>query len=360
MSDRQFGTQSLQAGRPVVLMIGNHLPVSSGNINVWHYLADRLRQNHWEIITTSSQINKVLRLLDMLTTIWNRRKDYSLAQIDVFSGQAFIFAYLSGKLLSLIGKPFVLTLHGGGLPEFYQKHPKPIRHLFSSAAVIITPSGYLREAFRSIRADIRLIPNPIELTSARYRVRQTVKGNLIWVRAFHSVYNPQMAIRVLRTLVDNGIDAHLTMLGPNKGDGSLAETLQLAKNVNVNQFVLIVGGVPHEQIPEWLDRADIFINTTNYDTAPRSVLEAMANGLCVVSTNVGGIPYLLKDGVDCLLVSPDDHKAMAQAILRILMEPILAERLSTTARNSTMELDWSTILPQWERLFSEVIDKERD
>ncbi|HOW92793.1 MAG TPA: glycosyltransferase family 4 protein, partial [Anaerolineaceae bacterium] len=124
-------------------------------------------------------------------------------------------------------------------------------------------------------------------------------------------------------------------------------------------FIQVVGGVPHEQIPEWLDKADIFINTTNYDTAPRSVLEAMANGLCVVSTNVGGIPFLLKDEVDCLLVSPDDYEAMAHAILRILTEPNLAEHLSTNARNSTLELDWSTILPQWERLFTEVIEKEK-
>jgi glycosyltransferase involved in cell wall biosynthesis len=114
------------------------------------------------------------------------------------------------------------------------------------------------------------------------------------------------------------------MLGPNKGDGSQAETLQIAKSLNVDQVIHVVGGVPHEQIPDWLDKADIFINTTNYDTAPRSVLEAMANGLCVVSTNVGGIPYLLKDGVDCLLVSPDAHDAMAHAILAILTEPQLA------------------------------------
>jgi glycosyltransferase involved in cell wall biosynthesis len=360
MADRKNYTHPSIAIKPGILMIGNHLPVSSGNINFWHYLAERLRLNNWEIITTSSKTDKFMRLLDMLTTIWRRRKEYSLAQIDVFSGQAFIFAYLSGQLLSLIGKPFVLTLHGGGLPEFFQKYPKPIRHLFSNAAEIVTPSGYMREAFRSVRADIRLIPNPIEVTSARFRVRETAAANLIWVRAFHSVYNPQMAVRVLKTLVDHGFDAHLIMLGPNKGDGSQAETLQLAKNLNVDQVIHVVGGVPHKQIPDWLDKADIFINTTNYDTAPRSVLEAMANGLCVVSTNVGGIPFLLKDEVDCLLVAPNDHEAMANAIMRILAEPQLSEKLSANARKSTEEFDWSTILPQWEKLFAEVIEKETD
>lgn len=357
MHDRKKQSQSLEASKPGVIMIGNHLPASSGNINVWHYLAERLRRNGWQIITTSAKTNKARRLLDMLFSEWRRRKNYSLAQIDVFSGQAFIFAYLSGQLLSLIGKPFVLTLHGGGLPDFFQKHPRLVRNLFSKATEIVTPSGYLQEAFGSIRSDIRLIPNPIDLSSAKFRLRDAPKPNLIWVRAFHAIYNTQMAIRTLKTLVSSGINAHLLMLGPDKGDGSLTDTLQLAKNLNVDQFVQIVGGVPHWQIPEWLDKADIFINTTNYDTAPRSVLEAMANGLCVVSTNVGGIPFLVKDGIDCLLVEPNDHDGMADAIRRILTEPQLAENLSANAQKSTEDLDWSAILPQWENLFFEISKK---
>ncbi len=345
------------SNNPTVLMIGNYLPVRSGNINVWHYLAERLRLDNWQIITTSSKTDKTMRLFGMLSTILKRRNDYSLAQIDVFSGQAFIFAYFSGQLLTMIGKPFVLTLHGGGLPEFYKKHSRPLQHLFSQATEIVTPSGYMQDFFSSIRPNIRLIPNPIELTSAKLRVRQTATANLIWVRAFHSIYNPQMAIRVVKKIADSGMNTHLIMLGPDKGDGSLAETVKLAKKLKVDQFVQFVGGVTHEQIPDWLDKADIFINTTNYDTAPRSVLEAMANGLCVVSTNVGGIPYLLKDGIDCLLVAPNDHQAMIDAITRILLEPQLAEHLSLNARKSAEQFDWSSILPQWEELFLEVAGK---
>lgn len=340
-------------------MIGNYLPQDSGNINVWHYLAERLRLDNWQIITTSSKTDKTMRLFDMLSTILKRRKDYSLAQIDVFSGQAFFFAYFSGQLLTLIGKPFVLTLHGGGLPEFYKKHSRPLQHLFSQATEIVTPSGYMQDFFSSIRPNIRLIPNPIELTSAKFRVRQTATANLIWVRAFHSVYNPQMAIRVVKKIADSGMNTHLIMLGPDKGDGSLAETVKLAKKLKVDQFVQFEGGVTHEQIPDWLDKADIFINTTNYDAAPRSVLEAMANGLCVVSTNVGGIPYLLKDGIDCLLVAPDDHQAMIDAITRILLEPQLAEHLCLNARKSAELFDWSSILPQWEELFLEIPGKAK-
>jgi hypothetical protein len=68
------------------------------------------------------------------------------------------FAYLSGKLLSLIGKPFVLTLHGVRvLPVLYQKHPNQFAISFPMRLVIVTPSWLLQEAFRSVKSDIRLI-----------------------------------------------------------------------------------------------------------------------------------------------------------------------------------------------------------
>jgi glycosyltransferase involved in cell wall biosynthesis len=101
-----------------------------------------------------------------------------------------------------------------------------------------------------------------------------------------------------------------------------------------------------------MDQGDIFLNTTNVDNTPISVLEAMACGLCVVSTNAGGIPYLLEHERDALLVPPDDAQAMARAVHRILTEPGLAESLSENARRKVEQFDWCAVLPQWERLFS--------
>ena len=80
----------------------------------------------------------------------------------------------------------------------------------------------------------------------------------------------------------------------------------------------------------------------------------MAGGMCIVSTEVGGIPFLLEDGYDALLVPPDEPLAMARAIRRILTEPGLAQQLSFNARRKVEEFDWSKILPQWEDLLAGV------
>ncbi|RIK26321.1 MAG: glycosyl transferase family 1, partial [Chloroflexi bacterium] len=127
---------------------------------------------------------------------------------------------------------------------------------------------------------------------------------------------------------------------------------------NLQAHVSYIAGVPKEEVPAWLQRGDIFLNTTNVDNTPVSVIEAMACGLCVVRTNVGGIPYLLDHEQDALLVPPNDPDAMADAVRRILTEPGLAERLSRNARRKAEQFDWETILPQWERLLTEVAQRE--
>lgn len=89
-------------------------------------------------------------------------------------------------------------------------------------------------------------------------------------------------------------------------------------------------------------------------------MEAMACGLCVVSTNVGGIPYLLEHETDALLVPPNDPEAMAAAVRRILTEPGLAKRLSRNARAKAKQFDWDAILPQWEELLMTVARSSTD
>jgi glycosyltransferase involved in cell wall biosynthesis len=185
-------------------------------------------------------------------------------------------------------------------------------------------------------------------------LRADPKPDLVWLRAFHAAYNPSLAPRVLSELRPHFPAARLVMVGPDKGDGSLARVRSIVDGWRLADAVSLLGPVHKTEIRTVLNRGDIFLNTTNFDNTPVSVVEAMACGLCVVSTNVGGIPYLLRDGHDALLVPPNDSPAMVAAVRRILTEPGLAERLSRNARSKAEGFDWSNILPQWEKLLAEV------
>ena len=147
-------------------------------------------------------------------------------------------------------------------------------------------------------------------------------------------------------------EIQLVMVGPDKGDGSLGQTKAAAAAAGVSHLIKFPGAVPKKEVPVWLKEADIFLNTTDVDNTPVSLMEAMASGLCIVSTNVGGIPYLLEHEQDALLVPPDDPQAMARAVRRILTEPGLGEHLSRQARRKAEQFDWSVVLPRWEALLA--------
>lgn len=340
--------------KPPVLLVGNFLSPAAIKPTVSAELADRLTDAGWTILTTSGKPRRAERLLDMVGTIWRLRREYAIANVDVFSGPAFVWAEAACWSLRRTGKPYLLTLHGGNLPVFARQRPGRVRRLLESAAAVTTPSCYLFEQMRPYRRDLLVLPNAVDLSAYEFRVRRNARPLLVWLRAFHRIYNPALAPHVVRRLAARFPDIHLTMVGPDKGDGSLQRTQAIAAQLGVHERILLPGGVPKASVPAWLDAADIFLNTTHIDNTPVSVLEAMASGLCVVSTNVGGIPFLVEAEQDALLVPPDDAKAMAAAVSRLLSEPGLAERLSCRARSKAEQFDWSGVLPQWERLLAVV------
>lgn len=347
-------SQNHSAKADGVLLVGNVASAWSSYRAVMEDLGQRLQEKGWQVIQTSGKQAKVPRLLDMLQTAWRRRRDYRVAYVEVFSGSAFIWAEAACWMLRRVKRPYILTLHGGNLPIFAQSRPRRVGRLLRSAAIVTTPSRYLQQKMAPYRAGLLLLPNPLDLEGYEFRLRETPQPRLIWLRAFSSIYNPTLAMEVLALLAPDFPDLHLFMVGPDKGDGSFGATQEKAAQLNVSSHVTWPGGVPKAEVPQWLNKGDIFLNTTNIDNTPISIMEAMACGLCIVSTNVGGMPFLLDDGHDALLVPPGDASAMANAIRRVLTEPKLALTLSQNARRKVEGFDWAVILPQWEQILTAV------
>jgi len=337
-----------------VLIVGNFLHAATGTFGVCEELAANLASAGWRVTTTSRYWPRPQRFADMIYTVVARRRHYAVAQVDVYSGPSFLWASAVCSLLRWLRCPYVLTLHGGALPDYAAIHRDRVAALLGSAAAVTTPSGYLRDAMLAFRPDILVLPNPLATANYPYRTRWTARPRLLWVRGFHAMYNPIMALEVVRSLRAEFPDLRLSMIGPDRGDGSRAHTLRAAEDLGVADCVEFIGAVPKWDLPAMFDRGDVFLNTTNVDNTPVTVVEAMASGLCVVSTSVGGIPYLLTDAVDALLVPAADVPAMVSAVRRILTTPDLAARLSTAAGVNARSRDWSIVLPRWERLLRNV------
>ena len=340
-----------------VLVIGNFLLAPVGTRGVCAELAQRLRDSGCRVLTASPRRQRIARLLDMLHVCWSERKNYDVVQVDVYSGLSFLWAEAVCSLLRLLRKPYVLTLHGGNLPLFARQWPRRVRSLLRSANAVTAPSAYLLDQMRSYRAPLHLLPNALDLQAYTFRLRRRPQPHLMWLRAFHEIYNPALAVRILALLLKDFPDARLTMIGPDKGDGSLKNVDKLASQFGVRDRTVIRPGVPKCEVPPLLNEGEIFLNTARIDNTPVSVLEAMACGMCVVSTAVGGIPHLLKHRTDALLVPSGDARAMATSVIAILNNPDLAERLSRNARRTAEQFDWCAVLPLWKSLLTSVMSE---
>lgn len=335
-----------------LMMVGNFLSKQLQTRGVCEDLAVRLAERGWRVLTVSSQLNRVLRLADIVRSLYLNRHRFDIAHVDVYSGRGFLLAQIACRILRSLRKPYVLALHGGNLPNFASRHPDRVRRLLQSADAVTVPSRYLLQMFCSFRDDLEVIANPIDVSNYPFKLRERVEPRLVWLRAFNAIYNPSMAPRVVALLQREFPDTRLVMAGPDKGDGSLDEAMGVASRLDLSAMVKFAGAINKAEVPAYLRQGDVFLNTTRIDNTPVSVLEAMACGMPIVSTNVGGIPYLLEHEKTALLVPDGDVAGMASAVKRILTDSALARRLSSCAYDHVQSFDWQHVLPKWEALFN--------
>jgi len=308
-------------------------------------LTSHLRDLGYEVHSASSAVSKVKRLLEMLLLVWRRGTKNSVVLIDTYSTQNFYYALLVAWLCSIKGLRYCPILHGGNLPKRLERNPWMSKKIFGHAYRNIAPSAYLLTAFKQFGYDnTSLIPNAIEVNAYSFKERKEIGPKLLWVRSFASLYNPMLALKTIKLLKADYPDITLCMVGPDK-DGSLELCKSYAIENKLN--VEFTGKLDKEQWKGLSTEYDIFINTTNFDNTPVSVLEALCLGLPVVSTNVGGIPFMLENDKNALLVPPNDEHALKKAIEKLLGDSSLAHLLSKEGRQLVQSYDWDVVKHQW-------------
>lgn len=332
----------------VILYIGNQLSKHGKSPTNIETLGKLLEEEGFQIIYSSSKKHTITRLIDMiLTTILSISKvDYVL--IDTYSTSAFWYSFFCSQIARIFNKKYIPILHGGNLPERLKNNPILCKMIFKNAYKNVAPSGYLKHHFEETGLkNVIFIPNNIEIKKYNYKERKIFNPNILWVRSFASIYNPNMALYVFQKIKENYPHATLTMVGPEK-DGSLEVAKKLALKLNLS--VHFTGKLSKK---EWTTLAadhDIFINTTHFDNTPVSIIEAMALGLAVVSTNVGGIPFLLKHQENALLVKDNDVKAMYDSVLFFVKYKEESQNISKNAYLFIQNFDWNIVKKQWELL----------
>jgi glycosyltransferase involved in cell wall biosynthesis len=158
-------------------------------------------------------------------------------------------------------------------------------------------------------------------------------------------------LRAFRLVQDRYPDATLLLVGSGSEEPRLRA---LARSLRL-EGVTFAGPMAPGEIWRAYDQADVYIQTSNIDNMPTSVLEAYASGLPVVATAAGGVPAILEDGEHGLLASIDDHVLVAEAVLRLLADPGLAGRLTTSARRQAETCTWPAVRNAWTDAYRSVL-----
>lgn len=335
--------------KPVILIIGPLVGKNPGyNPTLGEILAKALSESGYDVITSSTKKNRFLRLFDICFTILRESSRFDCAIIQMYGRNSFIVEDIASWMCKKEGKKIILHLHGGSLPDFFGKHPRWSRRVLKRANNLVVPSPYLLKALVSMGHHPVIISNPLELDKYPFRLRKRVRPRLLWMRAFHENYNPEMAIRVLARLKELISDAELVMAGQDKG--LLDKMQRLAHELHVEKSIFFPGVMNMDAKILEANKSDIFINTSRIDNAPVSVLEACAFGMPVVTTDVGGIPQFIKNGETGLLVDSNNVEAMVQSILAIVRDPDIAARLSQNGRRFAEASGWQNLEKLWQDL----------
>ncbi len=315
-----------------LVYFGNKLSIHGRSKSVLETLEPLLGE-FCDVKCYSNKRNKFFRLSDMLFHFFKEGLQADIIMIDVYSTISFYFAFILAWVSSIFNKPFILFLHGGNLPERYVSSKRKVDYIFKRARSIVAPSGYLKTFFEKNGYKVILIPNLIDLEKFGFQVRDFSTPRLLYLRGFGEIYNPLMNVRVVSELMDEYPGIQLAMLGSDI-DGFLEKTYELIDCLKLGKHVKIFGKKSQE---EWIKLSkgyNIMVSSPFIDNTPVSVIEGMALGLVIISTNVGGVKFLVDQKVDGILIPSDDHKAMANAVREVLSDSSLANCLLKNARES--------------------------
>lgn len=259
------------------------------------------------------------------------------------------------------GVPVIVHLHGGGFRQFYSEESpmlvrRLIRYVFERAARVIVLSegwkAWVASAFPQAR--VVSIYNPVvPLQVPAFEAREA--STLLFLGRLGAKKGALDLIEAVARIRASFPSVRLCM----GGDGDLEGARQRAAALGLAGQTELPGWVRGAQKQALLEKAAVYVLPSYHEGLPMSVLEAMAAGLPVVSTPVGGIPEAITDGVEGYLVQPGDIDGLSECLVRLLGDAVLRRRMGEAARRK-IEDGFSTdrILPKLEALYAELCGRQ--
>ncbi len=246
----------------------------------------------------------------------------------------------------------LVNYRGGNAGDYLSRSARWVLPTLRRASALVVPSGFLRDVFRPYGVDSAVVPNIIdgELFKPGTGAGDSDCFQLLITRNLEPIYGIDTAIRALALLQKQQDLPRLSLVIAGSGP-SLDQLRSLAGELGVADKISFTGRLERDEVLRLYREANVLINPARVDNMPNSVLEAMACGVPVLSTEVGGVPYIVTHEVNGLLVPVDDAEAMAAAMLRLIRDQKLAGSLASAGLEQARNYLWEAVGPQWLELY---------
>lgn len=321
-----------------ILLVCNYKPGVGGISGQVEILQRKLRsEGHTaDIFSTKASVLKRLLIPRKLRKV---ARKHDVLHIHCCSGWGFLPAVVGVTVGRRLKKRVVLTYHGGGGERFFDKHFCLVRHFLMRTDANIVLSGFLAKVFDKHHLPYTVIPNIIELDESHYRERKEIKPHFICIRAHEPLYNIPCILRAFQKVLTELPEANLTLVGTGSQHEALMAMVQEMGLKNVS----FTGRVDNKEIYQYLNQADIFLSAPTVDNMPVSVLEAMNAGLLVISSKVGGVPYMIEDNKTGYLFPSDDSDALASLMIQAVQQPFESTSIIRNAHQAVDAYRWENI-----------------
>lgn len=324
-------------------------------------LVERLRGEGLQVeaVKTNADLPRFLSGIKGLRTlarflIFTIKLQAALRRADVVHlfGASHLFFFLHAApalvMARLWRKRTILNYRGGEAEAFLRRWGWLARPIIRLSDELAVPSPFLRSVFARHGIDsAAILPNLIDLDSFSFKERKEFRPRMLVARQLEKIYNIECVLRAFKIIQGKHPNAHLGVAGTGSRE---AELKKLAAELGLEN-VTFYGAVSHEEIAEIYNQYDIYLNASDADNFPGSIMEAFACGLPVVSTRAGGIPCMVEDGATGFLVDVGDCRALAEKAMLIMDNPRLGARIAAAARERCREHSWQSVYKELRQLY---------
>lgn len=294
-------------------------------------------------------IVSIFYVASLLFKVWR----YDVIHIFSASYFSFILAPTPALLIAtLYRKKRILNYRSGEAEDHFNRSGRNIFWIIRLADKIIVPSGYLVDVFGKFGFRAESIFNISDFGAFQYRERKVVTPHILVARNLEPLYDIETSIRAYAIVKSEYKAATLTITGYGSDERRLKS---LVRDLDIRD-VTFTGRVERAEMPGLFQQADILLNSSVIDNMPVAIIEAFYAGLPVVTTDAGGIPYIVRDRERGLLAPKGDVNALAAVLGEAIDNADLRQKIIDGGRAFAQECSWQRVKWQWARAYRELAD----